>query len=130
MPEVVVYLVEGRAKLGKHAEIGRRDNPHDLILVTQERHEVDEDDAPTCLSKGPGGFLAQIGLDRQQQGVNQQLGGQALPKNGIPNGEFTVKAADHKVGVRAKREPANIEAMLQKLTPEERQALLAKYLEG
>ena len=51
-------------------------------------------------------------------------------KNGIPNGEFTVKAADHKVGVRAKREPASIEAMLQKLTPEERQALLAKYLEG
>ena len=51
-------------------------------------------------------------------------------KNGIPNGEFTVKAADYKVGVRAKREPASIEAMLRKLTPEERQALLAKYFEG
>lgn len=51
-------------------------------------------------------------------------------KNGIPNGDHTVKAADYKVGVRAKREPASLDAMLQKLTPEERQALLAKYLEG
>lgn len=51
-------------------------------------------------------------------------------KNGIPAGDFTVKAADHKVGVRTKREPASIEGMLQKLSPEERAALFAKYLEG
>lgn len=51
-------------------------------------------------------------------------------KNGIPAGDHTVKAADHKVGVRAKREPASLEGMLQKLSPEERAALFAKYLEG
>jgi hypothetical protein len=49
-------------------------------------------------------------------------------KNGIPAGDATVKAADYKVGVRAKREPASLDAMLQKLTADERAALLAKYL--
>lgn len=49
-------------------------------------------------------------------------------KNGIPEGEHTVKAADYKVGVRAKREPASLEAMLAKLSKEDREALLAKYL--
>ena len=64
----------------------------------------------------------------QQQLIVKLQG--AWRKNGIPAGDHTVKAADYKVGVRAKREPASIEAMLQKLSPEERQALLAKYLEG
>ncbi len=46
--------------------------------------------------------------------------------NGIPAGEHTVKAADHKIGVRAPRKPADIATLINKLTPEERAALLAK----
>lgn len=64
-----------------------------------------------------------------QQSLIVKLQG-AWRKNGIPNGDHTVKAADYKIGVRAKREPASLEAMLQKLSPEDRAALLAKYLEG
>lgn len=64
-----------------------------------------------------------------QQALIVKLQG-AWRKNGIPNGDHTVKAAEYKVGVRAKREPASVEALLQKLSPEERQALLAKYLEA
>ena len=48
-------------------------------------------------------------------------------KNGIPAGDATVKASDYKIGVRAKREPASLESMLQKLTAEERAALIAKF---
>ena len=62
-----------------------------------------------------------------QQALIVKLQG-AWRKNGIPDGDFTVKASDHKIGVRAKREPASVESLLQKLSPEERQALLAKYL--
>lgn len=47
-------------------------------------------------------------------------------KNGIPNGDFTVKAADHKVGARAPRGPVNVAALIDKMTPEEKAALLAK----
>lgn len=64
-----------------------------------------------------------------QQALIVKLQG-AWRKNGIPAGEHTVKAADYKVGVRAKREPASLDAMLQKLSAEDRAALLAKYLEG
>lgn len=62
-----------------------------------------------------------------QQALIVKLQG-AWRKNGIPAGEHTVNAADYKIGVRAKREPASIEAMMAKLSPEERAALLAKYL--
>lgn len=48
-------------------------------------------------------------------------------KNGIPVGDATVKAADHKVGTRAPKKPADIAALFQKLTPEERAEFLAKY---
>lgn len=61
-----------------------------------------------------------------QQALIVKLQG-AWRKNGIPNGEHTVKASDYKVGVRAKREPASIESMLAALSPEDRAALLAKY---
>lgn len=64
-----------------------------------------------------------------QQALIVKLQG-AWRKNGIPAGDHTVKAADYKVGVRAKREPASLDAMLQKLSAEDRAALLAKYLEG
>jgi hypothetical protein len=49
-------------------------------------------------------------------------------KNGIPAGDATVKAADYKVGVRAKREPASLDILIQKLSPEDRKALIEKYL--
>ena len=51
-------------------------------------------------------------------------------KNGIPVGDATVKAADHKVGVRAPKKPADIAALFQKLTPEERADFLAKHAAG
>lgn len=46
-------------------------------------------------------------------------------KNGIPT-ELSVDAADHKVGVRAPRKPADIATLIGKLSPEEKAALLAK----
>lgn len=46
-------------------------------------------------------------------------------KNGIPS-ECKVNATDHKVGVRAPRKPADLAALIGKLSPEERNALLAK----
>lgn len=49
-------------------------------------------------------------------------------KNGIPTGDHTVKAADYKVGVRAKREPANAASLLAAMDPAERRAVLEKYL--
>ena len=48
-------------------------------------------------------------------------------KDGIPNGECTVKAADYKVGVRAPRTKQSIEQMVASLSAEERAILLAKF---
>ena len=48
-------------------------------------------------------------------------------KNGIPAGECTVKAADHKIGVRAPKTKQTLEQMLAALSPEERAALVAKF---
>lgn len=48
-------------------------------------------------------------------------------KEGIPNGECTVKAADYKVGVRAPKTKQTLEQMLAALSPEERAALVAKF---
>lgn len=47
-------------------------------------------------------------------------------KNGIPAGDHEVKAVDYKVGVRAPRQPKDLAAMIQALSPEEKAALLAK----
>ena len=47
-------------------------------------------------------------------------------RNGtIPAGEHSVKAVDHKVGVRAPRKPTDIFAAAAKMSPEERAKLLA-----
>lgn len=46
-------------------------------------------------------------------------------KNGIPE-TARVDAHEHKVGVRAPRKPADLAALIGKLSPEEREALLAK----
>lgn len=48
-------------------------------------------------------------------------------KEGIPNGECTVKAADYKVGVRAPKTKQSLEQMLAALSPAERAALVAKF---
>lgn len=48
-------------------------------------------------------------------------------KNGIPVGDTTVLASEHKVGTRAPKKPADIAALFQKLTAEERADFLAKY---
>lgn len=48
-------------------------------------------------------------------------------KGTIPAGDFTVKAADYKVGVRAPRTKQTLEQMLAALTPAERAALVAKF---
>jgi hypothetical protein len=47
-------------------------------------------------------------------------------KNGIPQGDFTVNVVDHKVGARAPRGPVNVAALIDKMSPEEKAALLAK----
>lgn len=47
-------------------------------------------------------------------------------KNGIPNGDFAVKAAEFKVGVRAPRQTKDIAALVAMMSPEEKAALLAK----
>lgn len=60
-----------------------------------------------------------------QQALVVKLQGQ-WRKNGIPAGDHTVKAADYKVGVRAKRQPADLATMIAALSPEEKRALLAK----
>lgn len=48
-------------------------------------------------------------------------------KNGIPAGDATVLASEHKVGTRAPKKPADIVALFQKLTPEERAQFLADH---
>ncbi len=48
-------------------------------------------------------------------------------KNGIPAGDFEIKAVDHKVGVRAPRTKLTPEQIIAALSPEERKALLAKF---
>lgn len=48
-------------------------------------------------------------------------------RNGIPAGDFTVNAVDHKVGVRRAPTKQTLEQMLAKLSAEERAALLSKY---
>lgn len=47
-------------------------------------------------------------------------------KNGIPSGEYTVKAVDHRPGVRAPRTKQSLEQMIAALSPEAKAALLAK----
>lgn len=47
-------------------------------------------------------------------------------KNGIPAGDHEVNATDFRVGVRAPRSAPDIVALVGKLSPEERAALLAK----
>lgn len=46
--------------------------------------------------------------------------------NDIPVGDHTVKAAEHKVGTRAARKPTDVMSLIAKMSPEERNALLAK----
>lgn len=49
----------------------------------------------------------------------------------MPEGEYTIKAVDYRIGVRTAR-PVNLtpEQMLEALSPEERAALIAKYING
>lgn len=48
-------------------------------------------------------------------------------KHGIPTGDVTINATEYKVGTRAPKKPADIAAMFQALSPEEKAAFLAKY---
>lgn len=63
-----------------------------------------------------------------QQALIVKLQG-AWRKNGIPEGEHVVNAADYKVGTRAKREPMTAEAALNKLPEAERIALVRSMME-
>ena len=65
----------------------------------------------------------------EQAFVNRKpkTGGGKGVENGIPVGDATVLASEHKVGTRAPKKPADIAALFQKLTPEERAEFLAKY---
>lgn len=49
-------------------------------------------------------------------------------KNGIPAGDFTVKAADHKVGARAPRGPQTPQQIMSKLSDEQKAELRALLL--
>lgn len=59
-----------------------------------------------------------------QQALVVKLQG-AWRKNGIPAGDFTVKASDHRPGVRAPREKLSLAEQLKRLSPEERAELIA-----
>lgn len=48
-------------------------------------------------------------------------------RNGIPAGDHTIQATDHKVGVRRAPTKQTLEQMLSKLSAEDRAALLSKY---
>lgn len=48
-------------------------------------------------------------------------------KNGIPAGAVTIKAVDHKVGVRAPRSAPDLATMIRSLSDEDRAALLARF---
>lgn len=61
-----------------------------------------------------------------QQSLIIKLQGQWRNANAIPSGEVKVNATDFKVGVRAPKKPADIMALVGKLSAEERAALLAK----
>ena len=61
-----------------------------------------------------------------QQALVVKLQGQ-WRKHGIPAGECTVKASDHKIGVRAPKTKQTLEQMLAALSPAERAALVAKF---
>lgn len=61
-----------------------------------------------------------------QQALVVKLQGQ-WRKHGIPAGDCTVKAADHKIGVRAPKTKQTLEQMLAALSPAERAALVAKF---
>ena len=47
-------------------------------------------------------------------------------KDGIPNGDATVNAADYKIGTRAPKGKPDLATMIAALTPAEKAALLAK----
>lgn len=49
-------------------------------------------------------------------------------KSGIPEGDHTVAAVEHKVGSRAPRKPADVFALAQALSPEQKAELLAKLM--
>lgn len=48
----------------------------------------------------------------------------------IPESAYTIKASDYVIGTRKSKTPESIESLLGKLSPEERAALLAKYITG
>ena len=60
-----------------------------------------------------------------QQSLVIKLQSQWRNAEAIPT-EATVNAADYKIGVRAPKKPADVMALVNKLSPEERAALLAK----
>lgn len=61
-----------------------------------------------------------------QQALVVKLQGQ-WRRHGIPAGECTVKASDHKIGVRAPKTKQTLEQMLAALSPAERADLVAKF---
>lgn len=48
----------------------------------------------------------------------------------VPEAAYTIKAVDYRIGVRAARVAQTPEQMLAALPPEERAALIAKYING
>lgn len=50
-------------------------------------------------------------------------------KGSIPEGDASINAVDYKVGTRAVRTKATAEDLLKALSPEDRKALLQKFLE-
>ena len=49
-------------------------------------------------------------------------------KNGIPAGDLEISAVDYRPGTRATKTKPSIEGMLAALTPQEKQALIAKLM--
>lgn len=89
------------------------------------RPAAGEDAVTTNLTINWEGMTVEDVQALAQQALVVKLQG-SWRKNGIPEGDFTVKAADHKIGVRAPRGKPDLATLIAALSPEEKAALLAK----
>lgn len=106
---------------------GNNMNTTTTAIEVDTRASKDADSIKTNLTIDWDGMTEEDLRALAQQQLIVKLQG-AWRKNGIPEGDHTVKASDYKVGVRAKREPANAAALLAAMSPDERRKVLEKYL--
>jgi hypothetical protein len=109
------------------------EQPGDKIMTDQTNKAALE--ITTKANKDSAAITTNLTIDWEgmTEGDLKELAQQALVvklqsawrKNGIPEGDLTVKAVDHKVGVRAPRVKLTIEQQIAQLPAEQRAALIA-----